>query len=148
MHLARRFFCCRTRPSGKRIVGKPCGRHGVTAARSNGVTACRRNGVTWLCTQIFPPSSRRRFAMPEFSYCRHAVPRRAEEASATTPIRRYADTPTTSIDIRLFPVLGDVEAGSLNFGIGSQAQKCFQDEANNRGPDDRQNKGDDDGFDL
>ena len=58
----------------------------------------------------------------------------------------HADTP--SIDIRLFPVLGDVEAGSLNFGIGSQAEKCFQREANNRAPDDRQDDGHDDGFHL
>ncbi len=43
-----------------------------------------------------------------------------------------------SIDIGLFAVLGDVEPGSLDFGIRSEAEKRSEDEGNDRARDDRQ----------
>jgi hypothetical protein len=45
------------------------------------------------------------------------LPMRLQNITELPVSRRYANK--SSIDIRLFPVLGDVEAGSLNFGIGS-----------------------------
>ena len=52
------------------------------------------------------------------------------------------------VDIGLFAVFGDIQAVGLNFGISSQAEKCSQNQSNNRAPDDRQNNRDNDGFHL
>src|ERR1700732_2780968 len=64
------------------------------------------------------------------------------------PVDDIDSAKTILVDIGLFAVFGDIEAAGLNFGISSQAEKCSQNQSNNRAPDDRQDNRDNDGFHL
>jgi hypothetical protein len=118
MHFARRFFRCRTRPSEN---GWSLKRVGVSAQGLK--DRHKRNSRRYrdVGTDGLNPARIERL----ISHYALAPPINAVAKHHRAPAsHRYVDPRTrryfnkSSIDIRLFPVLGDVEAGGLNIRIG------------------------------
>jgi hypothetical protein len=111
------------------MVAEACRRKG---AGSEGPSQAQQSSLPGYRNERLKPGANRGYISPTLwrpYQCGCKTPQRCPHHAllrhANTPTRQHAVTPLrrhvnkSLIDIRLFPVLGDVEAGSLNFGIGS-----------------------------